>query len=118
MIIYDISFIASYYKSIEHEKIDNTIQILLDSILETINVDSLINNYELDNDNKFKKKNKFRKYENNTNVSKENFVLSRTAKNTYVNTKKKSTEDKRKQDNIKSNIKKILKKLTPTNYSK
>lgn len=123
MIIYDISFIASYYKSIEHEKLDIAIQDLLNSVLEHVNNDILLNTFELDNDNKFKKKSKFKKYDSNSNsannsLSKDNFILSRTSKNTYVNTKKKCTEDKSKLDTIKSNIKIILNKLSPANYSK
>ena len=120
MIIYDISFIASYYKLIEHEKLDNTIQDLLNSVLEHVNNDNLLNSFELDNDNKFKKKNKFKKYDasTNANATKDNFILSRTSKNTYVNTKKKIPEDKSKLDTIKSNIKIILNKLSPANYSK
>jgi hypothetical protein len=116
MIIYDISFITNYYKSIEHEKLDNAIQILLNNVLEHVNNDTLLNNSELDNDNKFKKKNKFKKYD--TSTSKDNFLLSRTSKNIYINTKKKSHEDKSKLDAIKSNIKIILNKLSPANYSK
>lgn len=123
MIIYDISFIASYYKSIEHEKLDSSIQDLLNSVLEHVNNDILLNTFELDNDNKFKKKSKFKKYDSNSNsannsLSKDNFILSRTSKNTYVNTKKKCAEDKSKLDTIKSNIKIILNKLSPANYSK
>ena len=104
MIIYDIDFINNYYKSIMHEKIDSAIESLLNNVLETINLEALVNNYETDNDNKFKKKNKFRKYDNNNNnvslnslslnnsisSAKDNFILSRTIKNTYVNTKKKT----------------------------
>ena len=116
MIIYDISFIASYYKSIEHEKQDDAIQTLLNNVLEHISNDNLLNTFETDNDNKFKKKNKFRKYD--ANATKENFILSRTSKNTYINTKKKLSEDKSKLDAIKSNIKIILNKLSPANYSK
>jgi len=123
MIIYDISFIASYYKSIEHEKLDSAIIDLLNSVLEHVNNDILLNTFEIDNDNKFKKKNKFKKYDSNSNsannsLSKDNFILSRTSKNTYVNTKKKCAEDKSKLDTIKSNIKIILNKLSPANYSK
>jgi hypothetical protein len=125
MIIYDISFIASYYKSIEHEKLDSAIIDLLNSVLEHVNNDILLNTFEIDNDNKFKKKNKFKKYDsnsinanNNNSLSKDNFILSRTSKNTYVNTKKKCAEDKSKLDTIKSNIKIILNKLSPANYSK
>ena len=116
MIIYDISFIASYYKSIEHEKQDDAIQTLLNNVLEHISNDNLLNTFETDNDNKFKKKNKFRKYD--ANATKENFILSRTSKNIYINTKKKISEDKSKLDAIKSNIKIILNKLSPANYSK
>jgi DNA-binding transcriptional regulator YhcF (GntR family) len=127
-----------------HEKIDSAIESLLNNVLETINLEALVNNYETDNDNKFKKKNKFRKYDNNNNsvslnslslnnsvnslslnnsinsisLAKDNFILSRTIKNTYVNTKKKTTEDKSKHEAIKSNIKTILNKLSPSNYSK
>uniref|UniRef100_A0A6C0KQL9 Uncharacterized protein n=1 Tax=viral metagenome TaxID=1070528 RepID=A0A6C0KQL9_9ZZZZ len=129
MIIYDISFIASYYKSIEHEKLDSAILDLLNSVLEHVNNDILLNTFELDNDNKFKKKNKFKKYDANSinsnsaysansSLGKDNFILSRTSKNTYVNTKKKCAEDKSKLDTIKSNIKIILNKLSPANYSK
>ena len=124
MIVYDISFITSYYKSIEHEKLDCAIQTLLNIVLDYVNNDTSLNNSELDNDNKFKKKNKFRKYDtcsgSSSSVStiKDNFLLSRTSKNTYINTKKKITEDKSKLDSIKSNIKIILNKLSPANYSK
>ena len=124
MIVYDISFITSYYKSIEHEKLDCAIQTLLNNVLDYVNNDTSLNNSELDNDNKFKKKNKFRKYDtcsgSSSSVStiKDNFLLSRTSKNTYINTKKKITEDKSKLDSIKSNIKIILNKLSPANYSK
>ena len=124
MIVYDISFITSYYKSIEHEKLDCAIQTLLNNVLDYVNNDTSLNNSELDNDNKFKKKNKFRKYDtcsgSSSGVStiKDNFLLSRTSKNTYINTKKKITEDKSKLDSIKSNIKIILNKLSPANYSK
>ena len=123
MIIYELSFIASYYKSIEHEKLDSAIQDLLNSVLEHVNNDILLNTFEIDNDNKFKKKNKFKKYDSNSissnnSLSKDNFILSRTSKNTYVNTKKKCAEDKSKLDTIKSNIKIILNKLSPANYSK
>lgn len=124
MIIYDISFITSYYKSIEHEKLDCAIQTLLNNVLDYVNNDTSLNNSELDNDNKFKKKNKFRKYDasysssSSVSTAKDNFLLSRTSKNTYINTKKKITEDKSKLDSIKSNIKIILNKLSPANYSK
>jgi len=146
MIIYDISFITNYYKSIEHEKIDAAVQTLLNNVLETINVDLLLNTYELDNETKFKKKHKYKKYDNNNNnnnnsnsnnnsisnynsnynsnsnsnnmQTKDNFNLSRTIKNTYVCTKKKVIPDKSKFDSIKSNIKIILNKLSPANYSK
>ena len=135
MIIYDLSFIASYYKSIEHEKLDSAIQDLLNNVLEHVNNDILLNTFEIDNDNKFKKKNKFKKYDansnsgynansanansaNNSSLSKDNFILSRTSKNTYVNTKKKCVEDKSTLETIKSNIKIILNKLSPANYSK
>jgi hypothetical protein len=50
--------------------------------------------------------------------TKDNFNLSRTIKNTYVCTKKKVIPDKSKFDSIKSNIKIILNKLSPANYSK
>ena len=68
MIIYDISFITNYYKSIEHEKIDSAVQTLLNNVLETINVDLLLNTYELDNETKLKKKHKYKKYDNNNNT--------------------------------------------------
>ena len=124
MIIYEIPFIINYYTSIQHETLDPDVELLLNSVLETINIETLVNNYDVDTDNKFKKKNKFRKYENNNNnnnnnnVTKEIFSLSRTIKNTYICTKKKTIEDKSKLDNIKSNIKTLLNKLSPTNYSK
>jgi len=72
MIIYDISFITNYYKSIEHEKIDSAVQTLLNNVLETINVDLLLNTYELDNETKFKKKHKYKKYDNNNNSNNNN----------------------------------------------
>lgn len=122
MIIYDLSFIASYYKSIEHEKLDSAIQDLLNNVLEHVNNDILLNTFEIDNDNKFKKKNKFKKYDansnsgynansanansaNNSSLSKDNFILSRTSKNTYVNTKKNASKIKASWRLLKATLK-------------
>ena len=136
MIIYDLSFINNYHKSIESETIDDAIQNLLNIVLETINNDLSLNICDIDLDNKFKKKNKFRKYDNysnsnsnsnsnnnsnsnsNSSTAKDYIMLNRNNKNTYVTTKKKNTEEKSKLDSIKSNIKILLNKLSPSNYAK
>jgi len=63
MLIYDTQFINNYYKTLEHEKLEHSIQSLLNTLLITINNDLSLNNYEQESDNKLKKKSKYKKYD-------------------------------------------------------
>lgn len=63
MLIYDTQFIANYYKTLEHEKLEQSIQDLLITILETVNNDPSLNNFDQEMDTKLKKKSKYKKYE-------------------------------------------------------
>ena len=132
MIFYDIPFINNYYKTVQDEKLDITVLNLLTEILNTINNDLSLN-VEQEKDNKFKKKYKYKNYNNNYNYNNNNNnnnnnnvakdysnLANKNYKNnfTYMNTKKKPPIDKNKLDTLKSSIKTILNKLSPTNYSK
>ena len=64
MITYDLDFINSYYKSLETNTLDNYLQNLLNDILDIVNNDASLNIIETENDNKYKKKYKFKKYDN------------------------------------------------------
>lgn len=116
MTVYDVSFIQSYYKTIIHENLDININNILDEILTTINNDISLNINELEIDNKFKKKNKLKKYDNYN--AKDFSYLSNKNNYRYINTKRKPNIDKNKEDAIKSNIKILLNKLSTSNYNK
>lgn len=99
MITYDLDFINSYYKSLETNTLDNYLQNLLNDILDIVNNDASLNIIETENDNKYKKKYKFKKYDNYKDIKKKQPI-------------------KDKFDTVKSNIKTIINKLTTTNYLK
>jgi len=121
MIIYDTQFINNYYKTLEHEKLEPSIQSLLNTLVITINNDLSLNNYEQETDNKLKKKSKYKKYDN-YNGSKDFNLLNKYNKSSVIQTTSTSVRkvpiDKTKINIAKSNIKALLNKLSPSNYNK
>ena len=97
MIIYTTSFINNYYQSLENKTIDISLLDCLNSILNTIN-----------NDIYYRKSNI--SYNNNNNNNNYN--------NNNKNYTKKKEETRTKIELVKSTIKSILNKLSPTNYAK
>ena len=119
MLIYDTQFINNYYKTLEHNNIEQSIQSLLTSILETINTDLSLNNYDQETDNKLKKKSKYKKYDNYNGSKDFNSVNKYNKFNTLQTTSiRKAPIDKTKINIAKSNIKSLLNKLSPSNYNK
>jgi hypothetical protein len=119
MLIYDTQFINNYYKTLEHEKLEHSIQSLLNTLLITINNDLSLNNYEQESDNKLKKKSKYKKYDT-YNGSKDFNLLNKYNKliQSTITTVRKVPIDKTKINIAKSNIKALLNKLSPSNYNK
>jgi len=121
MLIYDTQFINNYYKTLEHEKLEPSIQSLLNTLVITINNDLSLNNYEQETDNKLKKKSKYKKYDN-YNGSKDFNLLNKYNKSSVIQTTSTSVRkvpiDKTKINIAKSNIKALLNKLSPSNYNK
>lgn len=119
MLIYDTQFINNYYKTLEHEKLEPSIQSLLNTLVITINNDLSLNNYEQETDNKLKKKSKYKKYDN-YNGSKDFNLLNKYNKSvqTTSTSVRKVSIDKTKINIAKSNIKALLNKLSPSNYNK
>jgi hypothetical protein len=119
MLIYDTQFINNYYKTLEHEKLEHSIQSLLNTLLITINNDLSLNNYEQESDNKLKKKSKYKKYDT-YNGSKDFNLLNKYNKliQSTITTVRKLPIDKTKINIAKSNIKALLNKLSPSNYNK
>jgi len=121
MLIYDTQFINNYYKTLEHEKLEPSIQSLLNTLLITINNDLSLNNYDQETDNKLKKKSKYKKYDN-YNGSKDFNLLNKYNKLSVIQTTSTSVRkvsiDKTKINIAKSNIKALLNKLSPSNYNK
>lgn len=119
MLIYDTQFINNYYKTLEHEKLSESIQSLLNTILVTINSDLVLNNYEQEVDNKLKKKSKYKKHDS-YNSTKDFNNVNRFNKHNVLQTPtvRKSPVDKTKINIAKSNIKALLNKLSPSNYNK
>lgn len=119
MLIYDTQFINNYYKTLEHNNIEQSIQSLLTSILETINNDLSLNNYDQETDNKLKKKSKYKKYDNYNGTKDFNSVNKYNKFNILQTTSiRKAPIDKTKINIAKSNIKSLLNKLSPSNYNK
>ena len=114
MLTYDTLFINNYYKTFEHEKLDDSIQSLLNTILVTINNDLLLNNFEQETDNKLKKKSKYKKYDS-YNSAKDFNSVNKFNKLNILQTPsvRKSPIDKTKINIAKSNIKALLNKLSP-----
>jgi hypothetical protein len=119
MLIYDTQFINNYCKTLENEKLEQSIQSLLDSILVTINNDISLNIYELEADNKLKKKSKYKKYDS-YNGAKDFNTINKFNKFNPIQTNciRKPPIDKTKINIAKSNIKALLNKLSPSNYNK
>ena len=119
MLTYDTLFINNYYKTFEHEKLDDSIQSLLNTILVTINNDLLLNNFEQETDNKLKKKSKYKKYDS-YNSAKDFNSVNKFNKLNILQTPsvRKSPIDKTKINIAKSTIKALLNKLSPSNYDK
>ena len=117
MLTYDTLFINNYYKTFEHEKLDDSIQSLLNTILVTINNDLLLNNFEQETDNKLKKKSKYKKYDS-YNSAKDFNSVNKFNKLNILQTPsvRKSPIDKTKINIAKSTIKALLNKLSPSNY--
>jgi len=119
MLIYDTQFINNYYKTFEDEKLEQSIQNLLNTILVTLNNDPSLNNFDQEIDTKFKKKSKYKKYDtynsgkdfNNVNKFNKCNILQTTSV-------RKVPVDKTKINIAKSNIKALLNKLSPSNYNK
>jgi hypothetical protein len=119
MLIYDTQFINNYYKTLEDEKLEHSIQSLLNTILITVNNDLSLNNYEQETDNKLKKKSKYKKYDNYNGTKDFNNVNKYNKLNVLqINSVRKAPIDKTKINIAKSNIKALLNKLSPSNYNK
>jgi hypothetical protein len=119
MLIYDTQFINNYYKTLEDEKLDQSIQSLLNTILVTINNDLSLNNLDQDTDNKLKKKSKYKKYDNYSGTKDFNNLNKFNKFNILQTTSvRKVPIDKTKINIAKSNIKALLNKLSPSNYNK
>jgi len=119
MLIYDTQFINNYYKTLEHEKLELSVQSLLNTILITVNNDLSLNNFEQEFDNKLKKKSKYKKYDS-YNGSKDFNLLNKYNKlvQPMSSSVRKPPVDKTKINIAKSNIKALLNKLSPSNYNK
>jgi len=119
MLIYDTQFINNYYKTLEHIKLEDSIQSLLNTILITVNNDLSLNNIEQEFDNKLKKKSKYKKYDS-YNGSKDFNLLNKYNKLVQPTSipVRKVPIDKTKINIAKSNIKALLNKLSPSNYNK
>ena len=119
MLIYDTQFINNYYKTLEHEKLELSVQSLLNTILITVNNDLSLNNFEQEFDNKLKKKSKYKKYDS-YNGSKDFNLLNKYNKlvQPISSSVRKPPVDKTKINIAKSNIKALLNKLSPSNYNK
>jgi len=119
MLIYDTQFINNYYKTLEHENLEQSLQSLLNTILVTLNNDLSLNNFDQETDNKLKKKSKFKKYDN-YNSSKDFNNVNKFNKFSILQTTnvRKVPLDKTKINIAKSNIKALLNKLAPSNYTK
>ena len=122
MIIYTTSFINNYYQSLENKTIDISLLDCLNSILNTINNDISLNTIDNDNDLRFKKiKTKSKSNDNyyrQSNISYNNNNNNNNYNNNNKNYTKKKEETRTKIDLVKSTIKSILNKLSPTNYAK
>ena len=119
MLVYDTQFINNYYKTFEDEKLEQSIQDLLNTILETINNDPSSNNFDQENDFKLKKKLKYKKYDNYNSAKDFNNVHKFNKLNSLQTTSiRKVPVDKTKINIAKSNIKALLNKLSPSNYNK
>jgi hypothetical protein len=113
MIIYTTSFINNYYQSLENKTLDSSLLDCLNTILNTINNDISLNIIENDNDLRFKKIKP--KTKSNDNYYRHSNV---SYNNNNKSSLKKKEETRTKIELVKSTIKSILNKLSPTNYAK
>ena len=119
MLVYDTQFINNYYKTFEDEKLEQSLQNLLNTILETINNDPSSNNFDQEIDFKLKKKLKYKKYDNYNSAKDFNNVNKFNKLNNLQPTSiRKVPVDKTGINIAKSNIKALLNKLSPSNYNK
>jgi hypothetical protein len=116
MLVYTTQFINNYYTTLEDVKLEHSIQSLLNTILEIVNSDLSLNNYDQETDNKLKKKSKYKKYENYTGAK--DFNKFNKLNMLQINNVRKVPIDKTKINIAKSNIKALLNKLSPSNYNK
>jgi hypothetical protein len=114
MIIYTTSFINNYYQSLENKTLDSSLLDCLNTILNTVNNDISLNIIDNDNDLRFKKvKPKTKSSDNYYRHS--NVIYNNNNNKTSL---KKKEETRTKIELVKSTIKSILNKLSPTNYAK
>jgi hypothetical protein len=115
MISYTSSFINEYYQSLENKTLDAQLLDSLNSILTTINNDMSLNAIENEYEFRFKK---------TKSKSKSNDYYYQQQQSASFNTfnsvrcQKKKEETKTQIEVVKSTLKSILNKLSPSNYTK
>jgi hypothetical protein len=115
MISYTSSFINEYYQSLENKTLDAQLLDSLNSILTTINNDMSLNTIENEYEFRFKK---------TKSKSKSNDYYYQQQQSASFNTfnsvrcQKKKEETKTQIEVVKSTLKSILNKLSPSNYTK
>jgi len=114
MIIYTTSFINNYYQSLENKTLDSSLLDCLNTILNTVNNDISLNIIDNDNDLRFKKVKP--KTKSSDNYYRHSNVIYNN--NNNKSSLKKKEETRTKIELVKSTIKSILNKLSPTNYAK
>jgi len=126
MIVYTTSFINEYYQGLENKTLNSQLLDCLNVIITTINNDISLNIIDNDNDLRFKK-NKLKSksgdnyYQSNNRSNSYSYSNSNNHTNSNSNnhsTLKRKEEVKTKIEEIKSTIKSILNKLSPSNYIK
>ena len=119
MISYSTSFISNYYESLENKTLDIKLQDCLNSILNAISLDMSLNSLDNDLDYRFKKTRiKTKVNDNYYQQSNHNSHNSYNSHNSHNSSLKKKQESKTKIELLKSTIKSILNKLSPSNYKK
>jgi hypothetical protein len=128
MIVYTTSFINEYYQGLENKTLNSQLLDCLNVIVTTINNDISLNIIDNDNDLRFKKTKLKSKsgdtyYQSNNRSNSYSNSYSNSNSNSHNNnnnhsTLKRKEEVKTKIEEIKSTIKSILNKLSPSNYIK
>ena len=113
MISYTSSFISEYYQSLENKTLDSQLLDSLNSILTTINIDMSLNAIENEYEFRFKKP-------KSKSKSNDYYYQQSTSFNTFnsIRSQKKKEETKTQIELVKSTLKSILNKLSPSNYTK